>query len=165
MIGRIDATHINRFLDEHAPRYPDSEYFICGPGNMIETVSKALEERAVPSKSINKELFTPADSKSKTTSAAASDGTKRIKVHLDGEDIELIGEPGKTILDLLIDKKYEPPYSCRSGSCSTCIAKVTKGKVEMDACFALDDDEIEDGFVLTCQSHPTTDEVHLTYEV
>ena len=73
-------------------------------------------------------------------------------------------EGGKTILETLLDAGYEAPYSCTSGACATCMAKVKKGTVEMEACFALDDDEIEDGYILTCQAHPTCSEVEIEYE-
>ncbi|MCL4128206.1 UNVERIFIED_CONTAM: hypothetical protein GTU68_007717 [Idotea baltica] len=60
---------------------------------------------------------------------------------------------------------YEPPYSCTNGTCSACMAKVLKGKVKMDQCFALDDDEIENNFVLTCQSRLDSEDVELTYDI
>ena len=61
--------------------------------------------------------------------------------------------------------KIEPPYSCTSGSCSTCMAKVKSGTVKMDACYALDDDEVEDGFILTCQAHLTSPEVEINFDI
>ncbi|HEX5113260.1 MAG TPA: 2Fe-2S iron-sulfur cluster binding domain-containing protein, partial [Saprospiraceae bacterium] len=64
----------------------------------------------------------------------------------------------------LLEQGWDAPYSCHSGACATCMAKVIQGKVEMDACFALNDQEIANGYVLTCQSHPTTAIVEVTYD-
>ena len=89
---------------------------------------------------------------------------KKVVIILDGERIELSPEAGKSILDQLIDEGYDPPYSCTSGVCSTCMAKIIKGAVEMEACYALDEEEVEQGFILTCQSHPVTDHLELTYD-
>ncbi|MBK8347634.1 MAG: 2Fe-2S iron-sulfur cluster binding domain-containing protein [Saprospiraceae bacterium] len=69
------------------------------------------------------------------------------------------------MLDILVKEKKDPPYSCTSGACSTCMAKVTEGEVTMDSCYALDDDEIAAGYILTCQSHPITQRVVLTYDM
>ena len=65
----------------------------------------------------------------------------------------------------MLDIKKEPPYSCTSGSCSTCMAVVKKGTVKMDACYALDDDEVEEGYILTCQAHPTSPDVEITFDL
>jgi ring-1,2-phenylacetyl-CoA epoxidase subunit PaaE len=86
-------------------------------------------------------------------------------VHLKGERIELPVPDGATILDVLVKAKFEPPYSCTAGACSTCMAKVINGKVKMDACYALDDDEVKAGYILTCQAHPDSNVVELTYDM
>ncbi|MEL6356443.1 MAG: 2Fe-2S iron-sulfur cluster-binding protein, partial [Bacteroidota bacterium] len=65
----------------------------------------------------------------------------------------------------LLEAKANPPYSCLAGACSTCAAKVIKGGVKMEVCYALDDDEVADGMILTCQSHPTTEEVIVDYNL
>ena len=161
-IGRIDSAVVKKFLEENPSKGGIQEYFICGPGAMISEVEKALTGLGIDKKLIHAEYFTNDSSNGQATTGL--EGGKVI-VHLSGEEIELIVPPGKTILDTLIDLKYDPPYSCTSGACSTCMAKVLNGSVRMDACYALDDDEVAEGYILTCQSHPTSDKVVLTYEV
>jgi ring-1,2-phenylacetyl-CoA epoxidase subunit PaaE len=95
---------------------------------------------------------------------SAGNGGAKLIAHLKGERIEITVPVGATILDALVHDKYDPPYSCTSGACSTCMAKVVQGKVEMEVCYALDSDEIKAGFCLTCQSKPTTDVVEINYD-
>lgn len=162
--GRIDAHQVQMFLDENHSRNKEKEYFICGPGNMIDSVQQALETIGIDKKHIHSEHFLsslphPSDN------ALQKGASANIKVELDGQVIQATVQGNKTILETLIALKYDPPYSCTSGSCSTCMARVTKGKVKMDVCYALDPDEVEQGYILTCQSHPITEEVELTYMV
>lgn len=161
--GRINARVLESFMDDHPPRHKESEYVICGPGQMIDDIITWLAGKGVDKKHIHKEYFTVDTTPNHATDKSSVEA--KLIVHLDGNTIETSLPAGKVILDHLIDLKKDPPYSCRAGSCSTCMAKVISGSVEMKACYALDDDEIAEGYVLTCQSLATSDRVELDYNV
>lgn len=166
--GRIVAKTVNAFLDEQLARGPehDCNYFICGPGSMTEDVKSTLLSRGISAKQVHAEHFVNANHiPGEYAASPSSSGEKRAVIHLKGERIELPIPAGATILDVLIKQKFDPPYSCTAGACSTCMAKLISGKVKMDACYALDDDEVKSGYILTCQSHPETDVVELTYDM
>lgn len=166
--GRIDARAVAAFLEENPPHGPasDCEYFLCGPGGLPETVKAALLGQGIDTKQIHSEHFANAHHVPGENIPAALPGAggKRIIVHLKGQRIEAAVPDGATILDVLVKEKYDAPYSCTSGACATCMAKVLQGKVKMDVCYALEDDEIKAGYCLTCQSHPETEVVELTYD-
>jgi ring-1,2-phenylacetyl-CoA epoxidase subunit PaaE len=165
--GRITASIVNEYLDDNPPHGPEGDcgYFVCGPGNMIETVQTALLARGIAAGLIYTEHFTNAGQvPGEGIKADATNGTKLI-VYLKGQRIETNVPAGATILDAMVRDKYDAPYSCTAGACSTCMAKVMQGQVKMDACYALDDDEVKAGYILTCQARPTTDLVEISYDM
>jgi len=167
MKGRISANHIHDVLKNHPQTKDPSIFYLCGPGDFIQTATKTLLSTGVKEEMIKKEYFTPPSSEHPIThigeTTKHTGKTSSVTVHLRGEKIQ-IQVADESILDTLLEQGWDAPYSCHSGACATCMAKVLHGKVEMDACFALNDQEIANGYILTCQSHPTTAEVELTYD-
>jgi ring-1,2-phenylacetyl-CoA epoxidase subunit PaaE len=165
--GRISPKHILDVLDKHPQTREPSIFYLCGPGDFIQMAERTLQTSGIKDEMIRKEFFTPPSTEHPTTQIGESlkhtGKSSAVTVHLRGETIQ-IQVADQTILDTLLDQGYDAPYSCHSGACATCMAKVLQGKVEMDACFALNDQEIANGYVLSCQSHPTTSIVEITYD-
>lgn len=159
-IGRIDTNKLKQYIDENRLKSKDTIYYLCGPGDMIEMAESTLLAEGVDSNRILKEYFAP------TGTVSAQPGSKgKVTVLLNNKTIEYESDGKKTILEELINLGEKPPYSCTSGACSTCMAKVKRGKVSMDVCYALDDEEIKAGYILTCQAHVTSDELEISYDL
>jgi ferredoxin len=99
-----------------------------------------------------------------TEVAPASPGGGTLTIVLAGKPAAVPVLPGMTVLELARRAGLNPPYACEAGNCATCIARVTAGEVKMRVNDALDDDEVADGWALTCQSEPVTPDVTVVYE-
>lgn len=157
----------SRFVQDNA----STEYFICGPEPMMVNVSEALEKLGVDKQRIHIELFTtPVSTEVKRDEpkpAATGDftGVAQVKVILDGrETVMELATNGDAVLDAALEAGLDVPYACKGAVCCTCKARVVAGRVEMDMNYALTDDEVADGYVLTCQSHPRTPTVTIDYD-
>jgi ring-1,2-phenylacetyl-CoA epoxidase subunit PaaE len=141
------------------------EYFICGPGPLMENIKTSLENLKIAKEKIHIEYFTAvAEAVAK---AEGKSGNVKSKVTIIQYGIEThfdLDTDGASILDSAIDAGVDAPFSCKGAVCCTCRAKVKEGKVKMDANFALTDSEVADGFILTCQSHPLTETVVVDYD-
>lgn len=158
--GRIDIPKFINFLEKFPPRFGEQHYYLCGPGELIAMCNRILQDRKVDKKYIHKEYFTPPE----PTGADLVGVKSTMKVTLRGKEYEVEVLPENTLLESMLTQGLNPPYSCTSGACSSCIARVLEGSVEMENNFALDDDEIKNGYVLTCQSHATTPELTVLFK-
>ena len=147
-------------------------YFICGPGPMMEVIKKGLSGIGVPKEQINIEYFSAPTSSENTENVAVGNdnsedvfnGTSEITLTVYGKTHTINVDENTTILNAAMKEGIDPPYSCTVGVCTTCRAKVHQGLVHMLEREGLSDKEIEDGFVLTCQSVPRSSKITLTYE-
>lgn len=144
------------------------KYFICGPLPMMENVINTLDELGVDKHQVYVEYFTAV---LKDLEAIEQDvdidfeGESDVKVILNGEEKTFnLASDGYSILDAAIYNGFDAPYSCRNAVCSTCRAKLIEGNVYMRMNYVLRDEEVKEGFILTCQSHPTTAKVVVNYD-
>ncbi|MEP2029623.1 MAG: 2Fe-2S iron-sulfur cluster-binding protein [Paracoccaceae bacterium] len=143
--------------------------FICGPEPMMLTVAGSLKDRGMRDEQIKFELFAssqPGRAKRKTTSASATHTSTEstAKVILDGETRSFVVPKDLSLLGAALQNDIDAPFACRAGVCSTCRAKVLEGDVEMAANHALEDYEVEQGYVLTCQCFLISDAVVIDYD-
>lgn len=165
--GRIDGRRVNTFLDENNPNDGrEMEFFLCGPQGMMDTVTQTLQARGVDSKHIHREWFVTEERRKPVDMGESNTGDgKVVVVTLHKKQITVTLQAGETILEALLRIEKDPPFSCMSGACSTCMAKVISGNVEMERCLALDDSEVKQGYILTCSAVPTTDRTEITFDL
>lgn len=168
--GRIDAAKLKQ-LNKIISFAGVDEFFICGPETMIFCVNDFLTAAGIEKKKIHFELFTTPGQKTTTgdgqqTTAVSAAGSK-ITVKLDGRsfDFEIPQNSNTSILDAALKQGADLPFACKGGVCCTCKARLTEGQVKMDVRWGLEDDEIEQGYILTCQSHPVSEKVVVDYDV
>lgn len=115
-------------------------------------------------KNIHTERFASANSVKSAPPVVGEVVSGTVQATISGKEHSVKLKPGQSILDGLLEAGAQPPYSCLAGACSTCMAKLNKGGAKMEVCFALDEEEVANGFILTCQSHPTTETVVVDFD-
>jgi ring-1,2-phenylacetyl-CoA epoxidase subunit PaaE len=166
--GRLDADRMSRILDGIVPPDTVDEWFLCGPFEMVSDLRKLLVSEGVPKKTIHAEVFhvetSPPVRRTTAAETASAEGAS-VTITLDGRKSSFtLATDGPPVLEAALQVRADAPFACKGGVCGTCRAKVVEGTVEMDTNWALEPDEVDRGYVLTCQSHPTSDTVVLDYD-
>ncbi|HEX2770838.1 MAG TPA: 1,2-phenylacetyl-CoA epoxidase subunit PaaE [Micromonosporaceae bacterium] len=165
LFGRVDADRLSRLLDTIVPGDEIDEWFLCGPYGMVIDARQVLAGRAVADSAVHTELFhvdeVPAAPRRTTEAAVAG---SEVTILLDGRASAFTMGREERVLDAALKVRGELPYACKGGVCSTCRAKVVEGEVSMARNYALEPDEVAAGYVLTCQSSPTTDKLVVDYD-
>jgi ring-1,2-phenylacetyl-CoA epoxidase subunit PaaE len=166
--GRLDKHHVSELIKSELSLLRADGFYICGPEEMIMGIQEVLNVFGVAKEKIHFELFTtPVLMKQEeTTVVGVFKGVSQVSAILDGEvqRIEL-NTNGKSILDALDQSGMDVPYSCKGGVCCTCKAKIIEGSAQMTINYALTDEEVKEGYILTCQAHPTSEVLKLDFDV
>ncbi len=168
--GRIDAAKCIALSEKIIDIAHTDAFFLCGPESLIFSVKEQLQALGVDNKKIHFELFTiPGDTHTKQVTKMVPDNNEaksHITLKLDGISFDFdLGFGGEAILDAALRKGADLPYACKGGVCCTCRAKLVEGEVDMDVNYGLEPEEIEQGFILTCQSHPRTAKVVVDFDI
>jgi ring-1,2-phenylacetyl-CoA epoxidase subunit PaaE len=167
--GRIDRAKLARLFATILPPDEVDEWFLCGPFEMVQDIRAALASSGVPDGHVHTELFhvgaLPPRALASGQPASDVTGHSAVTVRLDGRATSFGLEPnGEPILDAVLRARPDAPYACKGGVCGTCRAKLLEGTVNMERMYALEQDDIDRGYVLTCQSHPASGTVVLDYD-
>ncbi len=164
--GFIDDEMVAEFSKKYFKKEKVTNYMLCGPGEMITSIIHSLEKIGVDKSKIKTEVFTaPLESDGKQSNAENIVVPATIKVTYGGKETEVAYNKARnSVLDTVLDAGINVPFSCMNGVCSTCSAKLKSGKVTMDQNFALETDDLNNGYILTCQSHPTTSVIEVDYD-
>lgn len=164
--GRLDGARLSRILSALVPPSSVDQWFLCGPQQLVVELRSTLLSLGVLADAVHTELF-HADPvpRAPVTALDVPDGAAHVTVRLDGRSSSFDLRPdGAAVLDAAMSVRSDLPFACKGGVCGTCRARLVSGTVAMDANWALEPDEIERGYVLTCQAHPTSEKVVLDFD-
>jgi ring-1,2-phenylacetyl-CoA epoxidase subunit PaaE len=167
--GMLTKEKCRAIIEKHLDLNNTNEIFICGPGPMMENVKAVLETLQIAKEKIHIEYFSAviADIEKAEVKAVDTNANVNANITILQYGIETtfkLATKGMSVLDAAVQAGVDAPFSCKGAVCCTCRGKVLEGQVKMDANFALTDKEVEEGFILTCQSHPLTERVVIDYD-
>jgi len=165
--GRVDAEKMHLLAEQLLDVGAVDEWYLCGPLEMVEDITTTLGQLGVPAGAVHSELFFDERIESIVEPDGAAEGLTETSVTIDGRtSVVHIDPDGPPILDYARAVRPEVPFACKGGMCATCKAVVVEGEATMAKNYALTDEEIEAGFILTCQAHPKgTKALAIDYDV
>ncbi len=162
LFGRIETSTVNFVIKNKFKETTFDAFYLCGPEEMINTVSDTLKNNGISEAKILFELFTSSDAED--TLAEELEGKTKLEVLVDDETFSITMDKKELVLDAVLKEDINAPYSCQGGVCSSCIARITEGKAEMVKNQILTDGEVAEGLILTCQAHPLTPTLKVDYD-
>lgn len=164
--GRITGEKCARYAKVFFNPAEVDAFFLCGPEEMVFEVKETLSQVGANPKSVHFELFNTTAGKAKPVAASNKEVFEAsITVIQDGSEFDFkLPSDGSTLLDAAMRAGADLPFSCKGGVCSTCKAKILEGKAEMRVNYGLEPDEVEAGYVLTCQAHPISKRVVVSFD-
>jgi len=165
LFGRIDAEKISYVLKNKHKGATFTDFFLCGPEEMINLVTHELQENHVQKGKIHYELFTASESTAAPVATSGEfNGVAQVTVLLDDEETTITVKENETLLDAALKAGLDAPYSCQGGVCSSCVCIVTEGKTQMLKNAILTDSEIEEGLTLSCQAVPRSAVIKIDFD-
>ena len=172
MSGRIDHDKLEELLNHVIQVDSADEWFLCGPFELVQMCRDTLSERGVDESKVRFELFTtgkpaaPQGQQGRVVKVDPKGENYKITFNLDGASGEVDSPMSarETVLNAALRVRPDVPFACAGGVCGTCRARVTGGEFEMEENFALEKDEVDSGYVLTCQTRPTSDSITLDFD-
>lgn len=158
-VGLVGADEVAAFAGDCR----GADVYLCGPGPFMVLAESALLRAGADPETIHIERFSPAEETVAPPPPAESTGTGRVTIELDGRLEVAEHRPGTTVLQTARQLGMSPPFSCEAGNCATCMARLRQGEVSMYENNALTDEEVAEGWILTCQAVPRTSSVHVVY--
>ena len=163
--GRIDAEKLQSLFKADLINADFDHCFACGPDEMMDAIETVLPELGIERSKIHTERFNTGTAKKATAEQIESRNEEKVNIVLDGRELIIeVSKEDDSILDAALRAGADLPYACKGGVCATCKCKVLEGQVDMAINYSLEPEEVERGYVLSCQARPVTPNVRISFD-
>ncbi len=162
--GRLDEERLTALLPALVSVGEVDGWYLCGPLGLVEGATKSLRGLDVPRTKVHQEIFHADESAAPPPVSTPAPDSAKVTATLDGRSGSWPAEGGESVLETVLRNRADAPYACKGGVCGTCRVRLLSGDVRMDRNYALEPEELDAGYVLACQSHPTTEKVEVDFD-